>query len=306
MDCAYHPGVAAVGYCSGCAKPACQTCMTSREGRSLCPVCAAALPVAPVPAPAPATSEGGGKTGLLAGIGCCGIVILIALIVGGIAGYRWYQGSLQASESQAKTEADKLLGGSPKAPVADPKPVSSGTPATPVAKEPGEQRAVDAALQDQPAWKWRVMYRTDDWQRAKVWIGPTDANMTTEVILQWNSGSGSYTVERKGAIPKQAEGPSPSRSRAIAAAKGGHGGWVAKVVSHTGDWTRARIWLGPPASEFYLERTVQWTGHGYSIVSERGIEQEAGGVEDSEEAGGVEGEYPSDYPEQYPDNGGSG
>ena len=89
--------------------------------------------------------------------------------------------------------------------------------------QPGAPRAVDAALQGQSSWQWQVKYHTEDWQRAKIWIGPSASRITTEVILQWNSSSSTYSIERKSAIPRE-EGPKPSRARVISSAKSGHGG----------------------------------------------------------------------------------
>lgn len=72
-------------------------------------------------------------------------------------------------------------------------------------------------------------------------------------------------------------GPVPSRRRAIAKvlAKAPEPGWVAKVTSHSSDWTEAKILIGPPASEFVEEVSVRWlpAEHKYQIVGHRATGQ---------------------------------
>ncbi|MEI6500422.1 MAG: hypothetical protein WCP21_05265, partial [Armatimonadota bacterium] len=170
----------------------------------------------PAPPPAPRRSN----TGMIVGLGCF-VVFLIVLIGGGIVGYRYFTSRSPQQEPQAKQEADKPLATTPKKSTSDKgaEPSSSPTsaqtaPAQPTAAvpQPGEQRAADAALQGESSWQWQIKYHTDGWQRAKIWIGPSASRLTTEVVLQWSSSNNKYSIERKSAIQRVAP-RKPSRKR---------------------------------------------------------------------------------------------
>jgi hypothetical protein len=47
-------------------------------------------------------------------------------------------------------------------------------------------------------------------------------------------------------------------------------GWVAKVMSHSDDWTKVTVAVGPPASEWVGEMDLKWTGEEYVITESRG------------------------------------
>lgn len=63
----------------------------------------------------------------------------------------------------------------------------------------------------------------------------------------------------------------PSQSTALEAALAGHEDWVGKVRSHSADWARATVWIGPPASEYVLQLEVTWNlkGQYYDITGRK-------------------------------------
>jgi len=70
-------------------------------------------------------------------------------------------------------------------------------------------------------------------------------------------------------------GPRPSRKRATAKclAQAPEAGWVAKATDNSGDWTRCTVMIGPPASEFVTEYSLEWIPgkHNYAIRSRQSI-----------------------------------
>ena len=46
-------------------------------------------------------------------------------------------------------------------------------------------------------------------------------------------------------------------------------GWVAKTVSHSDDWTKVTVAVGPPASEWVGEMDLVWNGTKYEVTAER-------------------------------------
>jgi len=201
------------------------------------------------------------------------VVLVLAAAIGGYVYFR--QGVVvRATPAPVAQPAPPVKG---EAPVPEQKTEPAPeTKAAPV-RQPSETLAKQTALGQKPSWKAKVVFHTPDWQRVKVYIGPANSAYTTSVVLQWDGAANAYRVERTEAIPKppppRPAGPRPSRAGASAAAKGGDGSMVAKVVSHTADWTRATVYIGPPASEFIYAVTVQWTGRGYQVIARDSIDQ---------------------------------
>ncbi|MBM3500791.1 MAG: hypothetical protein FJX74_19195 [Armatimonadetes bacterium] len=276
MDCAYHAGVPAVGYCSGCGRAVCQACQSTQGNRSVCPVCAAGAtapqPVTPSPAPAASAGGSGAKGLLYGGLGCCAGVLVIGLVVGLWFGYRWYR-------SRPPQARPAVVASSPPAA----QKTADSTPAPPAA-QPG-QPAADAAVRAlHPSYGGQLKWRSDDWRRVKLWMGPEGKEPTTEVVLQWNDQTRAYEVERDAPIqrPKKAT-PKPGEAAAKTAALAKHQGWVARVVYHSRDWQRVKVWIGPPESEFNFELVLQWDGRRNRYVVERSsaIEYEPEGPQPS-------------------------
>ena len=281
MDCAYHAGVPATAYCSACGRAVCQNCLVVRADRSVCPVCAAGvaqptqpLLAQPVPQPAPAKASSAPTTTCLL-IGCLALPAIAALgtVVGGYFHYR-QRLIVPATPGTGPVPVPPVKG---EAPVPEQKTAPAPETKSAPVRRPSEALAKQTALGQKPSWKAKVVFHTPDWQRVKVYIGPPNSGYTTSVVLQWDGAANAYRVERTEAIPKppppKPAGPRPSRAGAIAAAKGGDGSMVAKVVSHTADWTQATVYIGPPASEFIYAVTVQWTGRGYQIIARDSIDQ---------------------------------
>jgi len=75
MDCHNHPGVAAVGACSGCAEPFCSPCTVMIKGQPYCASCKSmAVPaIAAVQVPCKEASEA--LKYALIGVVCFGVVL---------------------------------------------------------------------------------------------------------------------------------------------------------------------------------------------------------------------------------------
>jgi hypothetical protein len=72
------------------------------------------------------------------------------------------------------------------------------------------------------------------------------------------------------AASSEAMSDGPSEDKAIAAMlKLCDKGWVAKIVSHSSDWTKVTVKSGPPASEWIGEVDLKWTGSEYEVIGER-------------------------------------
>ena len=282
MECSYHPGVQAAGYCSACSRPVCQACLTVQGNRSVCPVCAAASTAPPTPAaptyvaPAPVANPpaSGSKGWLHCGLGCCGGLLLVGLVVGAYFGYRWYQ----SQPSQGTTKATTTT-----TPAADSTTKSSDSSAP---AEPGQAAADQAARASHPSYAGQLMYRSADWKRVKLWMGPSKSPLNTELILQWNAQKKAYEVERDAAIQRPTRATAkPGEAAAKAEALAKHPSWVAKIMYHSPDWQRVKVWIGPPSSEFVSELILQWnnTRNQYDVERAGSIPKEPEGPRPSRE-----------------------
>jgi hypothetical protein len=200
-------------------------------------------------------------------------VLVVGLIVGLFFGYRAYRARTSAKPTTVT-----------QAPATPEKGEAEGAKDAPA--QPG-QAAVDAAVRAlHPSYGGQLKYRSDDWKRVKLWMGPEGKELTTEVIIQWNDKTGAYEVERDAPIerPKKAT-PKPGESAAKAAALAKHPSWVAKIVYRSPDWQRVKAWIGPPQSEFVSELILQWNGsrNRYDIEKAYAIPQEPEGPRPSRE-----------------------
>ena len=220
---------------------------------------------APVPAAAAPASSGTSKGLLCGGIGCCAGILVVGLIVGGIFGYRWYRA--QSHEKAEKGITTALPGAEPPA-----APSDSAAQA-----QPGQPAADAAARACHPSYGGQLKWRSDDWKRVKLWMGPEGKELTTELILQWNDKTHAYEVERDAPIerPKKAT-PKPGEAAAKREALAKHPSWVAKIMYRSPDWTRVKVWIGPPASEFVSELVLQWNSSRgrYDVQRARAIPEE--------------------------------
>jgi hypothetical protein len=112
-----------------------------------------------------------------------------------------------------------------------------------------------------PSWYGQCTYRSPDWTRVKVQMGATKGKYTHELVLQWDASRKGYRIERDAPIPAAtAPSRSPSEAAAKATALGSKTGWKAKVVFHTADWQRVKVYIGPANGAYTTEVVVQWDG----------------------------------------------
>jgi hypothetical protein len=151
-------------------------------------------------------------------------------------------------------------------------------PARPAASIPngaGSQAALEAARQAVGEGKWdcALFSRTEDWRQVAVWCTPIDEEGSTwvyEVGLRWADGSSAYepayvvTLIDHGRAPSTVQVVPPWEGRPcqggalMAARQGLAKDWLTIIASRARDWTRATVWVGPPASEYAAKITVQW------------------------------------------------
>lgn len=81
--------------------------------------------------------------------------------------------------------------------------------------------------------------------------------------------------ETKKTIPTGAAAK-PGEAAAKKAALAGHSSWVAKVKYFSPDWQRAKVWIGPPASEFVTAVVLRWDPkkNVYIVENMEGIPQD--------------------------------
>lgn len=214
------------------------------------------------------------------GCGCVAIVLSTVAII--YAGRCYWEQKVVPELRELREEAQPQK--APAETVSRPKAIVEQKPfdVQPAPAAPDPKQAMAAALADKPNWVGKIKYISPDQQRVKVWVGPPNSEFANSVVLRWDAATNKYVVERVDVIapapaakpapkPVARSGPRPSRSGAVRAALAlGERGWVSKVVRHSGDWTRATIAIGPPASEWAGEVDVRWTGKRYKVVETRG------------------------------------
>jgi len=242
----------------------------------------APMPPAVSPGPPPPPKKPMSWLWPVLGCGCLAIILTTVAVI--YAGRCYWEQNVVPELRELRQEEQPQK--APAETVSPPEAAVQEQPAkvSPAAAAPDPNQAMAAALADKPKWVGKIKYISPDQQRVKVWVGPPNGEFANSVVLQWSSAKNKYVVERVDVVPSyQApaakpapkpaarSGPRPSQSGAVRAALAlGERGWVSKVVRHSGDWTRATIAIGPPASEWAGEVDVRWTGKRYKVVETRG------------------------------------
>ncbi|MGE5530843.1 MAG: hypothetical protein ACM3VW_01835 [Bacteroidota bacterium] len=103
---------------------------------------------------------------------------------------------------------------------------------------------------------------------------PTVAS-TSQTATSAGAQANEAPVNRQPVNPPATSGPKPSRARAMAKclAQAPGSGWVAKASNDSGDWTQCTVMIGPPASEFVTQFTLEWIPdkHNYAIRGRQSI-----------------------------------
>lgn len=263
-------------------------------------------PGVPLPGPArpavyasaPTGSSAGSKAPLIIALVAIGVVVLIGL---GLVAF--FVGRSTAPAPGAPQIAEKAPPEeSPGETVAEPEKSESAetteepaqpdepqaTSAAGIPNGAGSGAALEAARQavGEGQWDCALCSRTDDWRQVTVWCTPIDEEGATwvyEVGLQWADASSAHrsayqvTLIDPGRPPSAVQVVSPWEGRPclagalIAARRGLESDWIALLASRTRDWTRATVWVGPPASEYVAKITVQWYADRklYGVVNEQ-------------------------------------
>ncbi len=253
----------------------------------------------PVYASPPAgASSPGSKTALIIALVAIGVVVLIGLgLVVFLVGRSTapMPGAPQLAEKTSPAESSgEAVAESEESEPAEPteEPAQTKEPeTTPAAGIPngaGAGAALEAARQGvgEGQWDCALFSRTEDWRQVTVWCTPIDEEGATwvyEVGLQWADAGSAYRAAYQVTLIDPGQGPStvqvvqpwegrPCQAGALVAARRGLGSdWIALVASRTRDWTRATVWVGPPAGEYAAKITVQWYGDRkiYGVVNKQ-------------------------------------
>ncbi|HCA48617.1 MAG TPA: hypothetical protein DEP45_15075 [Armatimonadetes bacterium] len=184
---------------------------------------------------------------LVIGLVGCGCLLVALVMLGVIGGFTWSifggeKGPTPVNEIEEPGPATGLFG-------------------------PGSEAALAWAGSQRPDWTVSLDDNSEDWSRVRLLMAPPGSEeMTTWVELQWDAEAGGYKMLDEGPIgfdgaQRQApESSSPGEEAAKQAARGyiEQPDWVARVDSHSEDWHRVTVSLGPPDSEYVYVVTLQW------------------------------------------------
>ncbi len=237
-------------------------------------------------------------------IGGCGCIVVLLILLG--AGSMFYaiihaektipppaaeitDGTTQDAE-KAATDTDAA--GEADVPADETQP---GATDVVTAGSPGEQAALLFALENYskyPAVK--VLDHYDDWKNVAVIMGESQGNWEYGVWLAWDEEAKQYTVTGEGAYDPESQsildavpddtgeapdiykpGPDVAKEAALIETPD----WVAKIVSHSSDYRKVVVWIGPPQSEWVSEITLVWSdmSESYNIAEEREVPVNYGG-----------------------------
>lgn len=161
--------------------------------------------------------------------------------------------------------------------------------------EPGQHAALVFALAHFDKFSnGTIVEHHDGWREVAVIMGPAEGQWEYGVWLQWDDQSNQYTVTGEGAYDPEtgsildavpddsSEVPDiyqPGPGVAKEAALVDFPNWVAKVVSHSSDYRKVVVWIGPPQSEWVSEITLQWStmSESYRVVEEGEVPVDYGG-----------------------------
>lgn len=200
--------------------------------------------------------------GLLVGCGCLTLISVVALLLG-IFAWGWFE-----QEPDPQTQMESIDQESAWDEEAAPDGVS----------EPGEAAALAWARERQPTWRAAVDDHTEDWSWVMLVMAPEGPEWTTWVELRWDEAAGRYTLLAEGPLAQDdgdyGDAPEifrPGEQVAREAALGyvEQPDWVTRIDSHTPDWRRVTVSVGPPASEWVWVVTLQWDPSidAYGLVS---------------------------------------
>jgi len=152
-----------------------------------------------------------------------------------------------------------------------------------------EEDIVALAKRWQPTWAFQVDGHRRDWKQITLYAGPKEGQWERMVHYEWRDGKFVPTgiepmpkEEAKPAAGGDADGPltekdlagvpeemRPGDNAVREAALMDTPDWVAKIVEHSSDWSRATVWIGPPASEYVTSLKLKWdrTKQCYDVVS---------------------------------------
>jgi hypothetical protein len=187
----------------------------------------------------------------------------------------------------AQGDAGVPMTGPESQPATENKPLSDGT-------EGREEAALAAAIDAKPEWSYRVDGHSKDWNQVQVFAGETEGKWTSVLKFRWNGQKYVYVgyQDYPGAKPAPAKKPAasdkplteddlkdvprefrPGESTALEAALKDHEDWIGKVQSHSNDWSKVTVWIGPPNSEFVAELQYKWNRKGqyYDLISSKDL-----------------------------------
>jgi hypothetical protein len=152
-----------------------------------------------------------------------------------------------------------------------------------------EEDIVALARRWQPTWAFEVDGHRRDWKEITLYAGPREGQWERMVHYEWRDGkfvrTGTEPMPKGEAKPpagSDADGPltekdlagvpeemRPGDNAVREAALMDNPDWVARIVEHSSDWSRATVWIGPPASEYVTSLKLKWdrAKQCYDVVS---------------------------------------
>ncbi len=217
---------------------------------------------------------------LIAGLGGCGCILVVALAFGLIGGVSWTLfGDGQAQPPVApiapQLAPDIVEPSTGDAPGPDGEaPIDISTPGAAAAMAWANNRRAD--------WQATINDHSEDWTWVRLLMGPPNSEWTTWVDIQWNTPSGRYGLLDEGPIaqgdPAPGDAPDiyqPGEEVAKEAALGyaEQPDWVTRVDKHSDDWRTATVSVGPPASEWVWAMDLRWNDSdlNYDLVETRDV-----------------------------------
>lgn len=210
---------------------------------------------------------------IVGGCGCL-IIAIPALGLGGVIYHLMGLRDTGIEESPPPVEGQPPEPGEDLQPGQPPPGPSELGPEDRQTASPGKQAALVCALsQFQEYSNGKILEHHDDWRRVAVVMGPSEGEWEYGVWLEWDDEANGYTVTGEGAYDPEtgsildaapddsanaSETAQPGPEAAKEAALRDSPDWVAKIESHSPDYQRVVVWIGPPESEWVGEVTVEW------------------------------------------------
>lgn len=216
------------------------------------------------PEPAETGGSGSNRTCIILGVaGGCGCLLLIVLILGmlGVFSWAWFEEEWE-EQMDAGAQIESALPGE--------------DPDRETAMEPGSDAAMRWAHNRRSDWRATVDDASDDWTWVRLLMAPAGSDWTTWVELQWDRDQGGYALLAEGPIAQDYDEdvpeifrPGEQVAREAALGYTEQPDWVTRIDSHSADWTRVTVSVGPPASEWIWVVTLRWNSsiQAYDLVS---------------------------------------